>query len=138
MAKKQKRRIRWWALAGVILAAAAVVALAVLLVKSLFSPARPAVRKTPPVHLRNTEQGYSPVITTHEASLFMVGDALLHDTVYNDARTADGGWDFTKQIGRIGEIAEQYDIRKQFWAGKNLDCPTIRCSIHPRNSAVTW
>ncbi len=110
MAKKQKRRIRWWALAGVILAAAAVVALAVLLVKSLFSPARPAVRKTPPVHLRNTEQGYSPVITTHEASLFMVGDALLHDTVYNDARTADGGWDFTKQIGRIGEIAEQYDL----------------------------
>lgn len=61
-------------------------------------------------HLKNTEEGYSPVYSETEATLFMVGDALLHDTVYNDARTADGGWDFTKQIGRIGEIARQYDL----------------------------
>ena len=59
---------------------------------------------------KNTEEGYSPIISTTSATLFMVGDALLHDTVYNDARTADGGWDFTRQIGRIGEIASQYDL----------------------------
>ena len=65
---------------------------------------------TEEAHLLNTEEGYSPVISTYHASLFMVGDALLHNTVYDDARTADGGWDFTKQVGRIGEIAKNYDL----------------------------
>ena len=68
------------------------------------------VRLQPSAHKRNTEEGYSPVISETQATLFMVGDALLHDTVYNDGRTADGGWDFTHQIHRLGEIARQYDL----------------------------
>ena len=64
---------------------------------------------SPSAHIANQDAGYSPVIETHEATLFMVGDALLHDTVYNDGKTADG-WDFTKQIWRLGEIAKNYDL----------------------------
>lgn len=86
-------------------------AVAVTLAASGCSNTKQANTKlTEEAHLLNTEEGYSPVISTYHASLFMVGDALLHDTVYNDARTADGGWDFTKQIGRIGEIAKNYDL----------------------------
>ena len=51
-----------------------------------------------------------PVIVVNEATLFMVGDALLHNTVYDDGRTADGGWDFTHQIDRIGAYAKEADL----------------------------
>ncbi len=68
------------------------------------------VKLAQPAHRNNNEEGYSPVISKTSVTLFMVGDALLHDTVYNDGRTADGGWDFTRQIHRIGDIAKQYDL----------------------------
>ena len=46
----------------------------------------------------------------YEASLFMVGDALIHSCVYNDARTGDGGYDFKPQIELLKPIASKYDL----------------------------
>lgn len=46
----------------------------------------------------------------YEASLFMVGDALIHSCVYNDARTGDGGYDFKPQIELIKPISSKYDL----------------------------
>lgn len=39
-----------------------------------------------------------------EASLVMVGDALIHSAVYQDARQADGSYDFKPMIARIKPI----------------------------------
>lgn len=108
MAKK-KKQFRTGTLLMILLALAVLTGFGIWIVRG--NGSRQHYDKQPAaVHLRNTGEGYSPVIETHEATLFMVGDALLHDTVYNDARTADGGWDFTKQISRIGAIAQQYDL----------------------------
>ena len=45
----------------------------------------------------------------YQASLFMVGDALIHNTVYDDARV-DGGFDFKPMIERIKPISSKYDL----------------------------
>lgn len=47
---------------------------------------------------------------TVSASLFMVGDALLHQPVENSVVQSDGSYAFTC-LNRIGEIASQYDLR---------------------------
>lgn len=45
------------------------------------------------------------------ASLFMVGDALLHTTLDRDAQQADGSYDFTSQLHRVWDVAEPYDLQ---------------------------
>lgn len=62
-----------------------------------------------------TEQAESTPTPTAEpvttsASLFMVGDALLHTTIERDAEVGDGTYNFTL-LDRIGAIAQNYDIR---------------------------
>lgn len=49
---------------------------------------------------------------TYTASLIMVGDALIHKSVYNDAhRLANyNGYDFKPQIEYIKEITKDYDL----------------------------
>lgn len=49
-----------------------------------------------------------PVVTN--ASLFMVGDALLHDVIPTAARTSAGTYDFTPLLNRVGTIASPYDL----------------------------
>ena len=55
-----------------------------------------------------------PVVTT--AKMVMVGDALIHSSVYNDAYRLAGlegysGYDFKPQISIIKEYVKDYDIR---------------------------
>lgn len=45
-----------------------------------------------------------------KASLIMVGDALIHDSVYRDAKTSDGNYDFTPMLSEIKPIVEAYDL----------------------------
>lgn len=47
---------------------------------------------------------------TYEFKLFMVGDALIHESVYYDARTSNGGYDFKPMIELIKPIASSYDL----------------------------
>lgn len=44
-----------------------------------------------------------------KARVFMVGDALIHSSVYDDARTGDG-YDFKPMIELIKPIASKYDL----------------------------
>ena len=44
------------------------------------------------------------------ASLFMVGDALIHSTIYMDAKTTDGSYDFKPMLEKIKPIASKYDL----------------------------
>lgn len=45
-----------------------------------------------------------------EASLIMVGDALIHNSVYNDAKQSDGTYDFKPMLSEIKPIIESYDL----------------------------
>ena len=45
----------------------------------------------------------------YEARLFMVGDALIHDSLYRDAQT-DSGYDFKPMIEYIKPISSKYDL----------------------------
>lgn len=44
------------------------------------------------------------------ASLIMVGDALIHNSVYSDAKTTDGIYDFTPMLSEIKPIVQGYDL----------------------------
>ena len=46
---------------------------------------------------------------TYVARLFMVGDALIHNTVYEDAKV-DGGYDFRPMLELIKPISSRYDL----------------------------
>ena len=42
--------------------------------------------------------------------LFMAGDALIHSCVYQDAKQADGSYDFKPQLQYIKPISSKYDL----------------------------
>ena len=46
----------------------------------------------------------------YTASLFMVGDALIHSCVYQDAKQADGSYDFKPMLELIKPISSKYDL----------------------------
>lgn len=46
----------------------------------------------------------------YEAKIFMVGDALIHWGVYNDALQSDGSYDFKPQLEYIKPISSKYDL----------------------------
>lgn len=46
----------------------------------------------------------------YKASLFMVGDALIHYGVYNDAKQRDGSYDFKPMLEYIKPISSKYDL----------------------------
>lgn len=54
-------------------------------------------------------QGKNEEVKETKLSLVMVGDALLHSSVYNDAYN-NGAYDFTKQLEFISPIIKNYDL----------------------------
>ena len=46
----------------------------------------------------------------YKASVFMVGDALIHSTIYEDARQSDGTYNFKPQLEAIKPISSKYDL----------------------------
>ena len=46
----------------------------------------------------------------YKASIVMVGDALIHYGVYNDAKQKDGSYDFKPMLESIKPIASKYDL----------------------------
>ena len=46
----------------------------------------------------------------YNASLFMVGDALIHSAIYQDAKQADGSYDFKPMLEVIKPISSTYDL----------------------------
>ena len=49
--------------------------------------------------------------TKRSMSLVMVGDALIHDSIYKDAYVGDNNYDFMDMFTDIGEIIQDYDLR---------------------------
>ncbi len=46
----------------------------------------------------------------YKASLVMVGDALIHNSVYDDARTSNGSYDFKPMLENIKPLIKTYDL----------------------------
>ena len=46
----------------------------------------------------------------YSVRLFMVGDALIHDSLYRDAKLADGSYDFRPMLEYIKPISSKYDL----------------------------
>lgn len=46
----------------------------------------------------------------YSVDLFMVGDALIHSAIYEDAQTSDGSYDFKPMLRYIKPISSQYDL----------------------------
>lgn len=82
-----------------------------------------------------------PVIENYKASLFAVGDALIHDGVYIDANTykkgADGHYiyDFSPMFTDIADIVKDYDLafynQETVIGGKNLGLSNYPCFNSP-------
>ena len=57
-------------------------------------------------------------------SLVMVGDVLIHESVYKDALNSDGTYDFSSMFEYIGPLIEDYDLKycnqESIIGGKNL------------------
>ncbi len=47
----------------------------------------------------------------YEAKLLMVGDALIHSSVYNDALTEDENYDFKPMLKYVKPILKSYDLK---------------------------
>jgi poly-gamma-glutamate synthesis protein (capsule biosynthesis protein) len=52
----------------------------------------------------------APTPTVTNASMFMVGDALLHADIPWDADTGGHNYDFSRILGHVGAIAKPYDL----------------------------
>ena len=46
----------------------------------------------------------------YKASMIMVGDALIHNTVYNDALKSDGSYDFKPMLENVKPVIKKYDL----------------------------
>ena len=64
------------------------------------------------------------VDTKKSLSLVMVGDVLIHESVYKDALKNDGTYDFSSMFEYIGSIISEYDLKycnqESIIGGKNL------------------
>lgn len=60
----------------------------------------------------------------YTAKVFMVGDALIHSAIYEDARQSDGTYDFTPMLSAIKPISSKYDLayynQETILGGKDL------------------
>lgn len=82
-----------------------------------------------------------PVVKTYKASLFAVGDALIHNGVYIDANTykkdSNGYYiyDFHKMFTDIKDIVKDYDLafynQETIIGGKNLGLSNYPCFNSP-------
>lgn len=59
---------------------------------------------------KKTEEVVKKEPKDYEAKLFMVGDALIHDCVYTDAKQKDGSYDFKPMIENIKAISSKFDL----------------------------
>lgn len=71
------------------------------------------------------------VPTEYEARLFMVGDALIHSSIYQDAKNSDGSYDFRSMLELIKPIALKYDL-KYYNQETILGGATLGYSNYPR------
>ncbi len=66
--------------------------------------------KAPNKPVKEEKKPEKPKEENYNLSLIMVGDALIHNSVYNDAKTTNGGYDFKPMLTNIKPLIKQYDL----------------------------
>ncbi|MBR2827944.1 MAG: CapA family protein [Bacilli bacterium] len=79
----------------------------------------------------------------YEAKVFMVGDSLIHSSVYQDARLDDGNYDFKPMLSAIKPISSKYDLayfnQETILVEKKWDFLIIQDLIHLRKlEMLSW
>lgn len=73
----------------------------------------------------------------YQFDLVMVGDALIHESVYKDALNSDGNYDFTKMFTSISDIIGHYDLafynQETILGGVELGLSTYPCFNSPQS-----
>ena len=67
----------------------------------------------------------------YSARIFMVGDALIHSSIYQTAKQSDGSYDFRSMLEYIKPIALKYDL-KYYNQETILGGASLGYSIYPR------
>lgn len=83
----------------------------------------------------------TPIVETskkkeYNASLIMVGDALIHSNLYLDARQEDGSYDFKPMLELTKPITSQYDL-KYYNQETILGGSSLGLSSYPRFNSPT-
>ena len=73
-----------------------------------YSYMKPAKKEEPKKVIKKKEEPKVP--KEYTAKVFMVGDALIHSAVYEDARQSDGSYNFKPMLEAIKPISSKYDI----------------------------
>lgn len=72
-----------------------------------------------------------PKEENYSASMIMVGDCLIHSSVYFDAKTANGGYNFKPMIENVKPLIKQYDLA-YYNQETNLGGKEIGLSTYPQ------
>ncbi len=88
--------------------------------------------KTPPKENKPTQEEQPPKEENYKATMVMVGDNLIHSSIYKDAADGKGGYDFKPMYELVKPIVSTYDIayynQETILGGKELgvnDYPTF-------------
>ncbi len=103
MSRKRKKRVKKSALVFLILLVIACGAIIYFFFLPHDKVEKKSSNKTP------IKKEVKEEVKTTKASLLMVGDALIHSSVYKDAYV-NGTYDFSKQLELIKPISSQYDL----------------------------
>ena len=70
-------------------------------------------------------------VRTYNASMVMLGDALIHSGVYGDALTSSGEYDFSPMFEKLAPLVEGYDIafynQETIFGGEELGYSSYPC-----------
>lgn len=105
MKSKQKKRIIIVVILGII-----TIILISLLAAFLYIKNNQKTKAVEPVKT-SEEEKKKDTKKEMSASLFMVGDALIHSSIYMDAKTSTGSYDFRPMLEKIKPIVSKYDLK---------------------------
>ena len=115
MPAKKRRKLKIGNLLILIIGCLAVCALLFFGIKALFNRGGKDTAKPDPTPETTAEPTPEPTPTPDPAvqklTLFVSGDGILHESVYEDAKNADGTFDFAKMLDEVLAVAEPYDLQ---------------------------
>ena len=109
MAKKKVRRLKR---AGKILVGCGVLLLMLVVFTGYYCLSNFSLFSSPDKDLKNVKmvEVIEKYPKKYSFDLFMVGDALIHSAIYEDALLSDGSYDFKPMLEYIKPISSKYDL----------------------------
>ncbi len=95
------------------------------------------VKEEPKKEVKQEEKTEKKEPKEYTASLFMVGDALIHNSVYEDAYQSDGTYNFVPMLEYIKPISSKYDLayynQETILGGEELGYSSYPCFNSPQS-----